>query len=137
MPAKLAQQAIDLGIVIRDSNDALRFYRDTLGLEHIGDAPLPEIGSPGVMHRLTCGGTLIKLVRLDERPVTANPPGGLAAATGYRYFTIRVTNLQELVGEVEAAGYKVPLRPMDIRPGVTIAMVEDSDGNWVEFVQAA
>jgi hypothetical protein len=27
--------------------------------------------------------------------------------------------------------------PREIRPGVTMAMVEDPDGNWVEFVHYA
>ena len=36
-----------------------------------------------------------------------------------------------------AGGYKVPVEPREIRPGVTIAMVEDPDGNWVEFLQTS
>ena len=37
-----------------------------------------------------------------------------------------------------AAGHKIvwPRRP-EVRPGVVIAMVEDPDGNWVEFIQSA
>ena len=32
-------------------------------------------------------------------------------------------------------GYTVRVDPTEIRPGVTIAMVEDPEGNWVEFLQ--
>ena len=35
----------------------------------------------------------------------------------------------------EDAGYKVAVKVREARPGVTIGMVEDPDGNWVEFVQ--
>ena len=34
------------------------------------------------------------------------------------------------------AGYAVKVKVTTIRPGITISMVEDPDGNWVEFLQA-
>ena len=134
MGVQLAKNAIDLGIVIRDSEASLRFYRDTLGFEHVADIPMP-LGGGGTMHRLNCGETLVKLVKFDNVPAAANPPGGLVGGTGYRYFTIIVTNLAEIMGACEAAGYKVAISMREARPGVTIGMVEDPDGNWVEFVQ--
>jgi glyoxylase I family protein len=136
MPAKISKQAIDLGIVISDSLASLRFYRDTLGLEYVAEVPLPNIGSPGIMHRLHCGETVVKLLVLDTPPPVTSPAAGPASAFGLRYFTIPVTNLEEIVAEVEAAGYAVPVRPMEARPGLMISMVEDPDGNWVEFIQA-
>ena len=33
MGMQLAKDSIDLGIVVRDADAALRFYRDTLGFE--------------------------------------------------------------------------------------------------------
>ena len=36
MGVKLAKKAVDLGIVVRDKDAAVKFYRDTLGLEQIG-----------------------------------------------------------------------------------------------------
>jgi len=35
-----------------------------------------------------------------------------------------------------AAGQKIVRPRTEVRPGVVIGMVEDSDGNWVEFIQA-
>jgi len=134
MGVQLAKQAIDLGIVIRDSEASLRFYRDTLGFEHVADIPMP-LGGGGTMHRLQCGETLVKLVKFDEVPPAANPPGGLSTATGLRYFTMIVSNLAEMMTACEAGGYKVVVSTREARPGVTIGMVEDPDGNWVEFVQ--
>jgi len=40
------------------------------------------------------------------------------------------------VAACQAGGYTVAVAPREIRPGVRIAMVEDPDGNWVEFLQA-
>ena len=35
-----------------------------------------------------------------------------------------------------AAGRKIVRTRTQVRPGVVIGMVEDPDGNWVEFIQA-
>jgi catechol 2,3-dioxygenase-like lactoylglutathione lyase family enzyme len=131
MGVKLTKDSIDLGVVVRDSEVALRFYRDTLGLEHLMDTPVP---GGGTMHRLACGTTLVKLVRLPEVPEAANPPGGLQGATGLRYFTISIDNLQDVLDECAAAGYPVIWQKREVRPGVFVGMVEDGEGNWVEFL---
>ena len=134
MGVELKKSAIDLGIVITDSEASLAFYRDLLGFEHVADTPMP-IGSGAMMHRLMCGDSMIKLVKLDENPEASAPPGGIPGATGYRYFTMIVTNLAEITGAVAEAGHKVRVDQAELRPGITISMVEDPDGNWVEFVQ--
>jgi predicted enzyme related to lactoylglutathione lyase len=40
----------------------------------------------------------------------------------------------EMVKEAEAADVTIAMPPTEIRSGVTIAMLEDPDGNWVELV---
>ena len=133
---KPTKDAIDLGIVIRDSGASLKFYRDTLGFTHVGDLPMPGSGR-GVMHWLLCGTTVIKLVKFDKVPAASNPLGGLGGASGYRYFTVSVDDLAGIAQRASDAGYRVPVKPGEIRPGVTIAMIEDPDGNWVELLQMA
>lgn len=134
MGVQLAKDSIDLGIVITDSEASLAFYRDLLGFEHVADTPMPA-GLDGTMHRLNCGSTLIKLVKLDEVPEARPARGGITGATGYRYFTMIVDNLAEITQAVKDAGHKVRMDTVEVRPGVTISMVEDPDGNWVEFVE--
>ncbi|MDZ7726862.1 MAG: VOC family protein [Dehalococcoidia bacterium] len=132
MGVQLAKDSIDLGIVMNDGDAALKFYRDTLGFEHVASTPMP--GGGGTMHRLLCGTSLIKVV-VPDSPVEAKAaPGGITGATGYRYWTISVNNLQEIADACEKAGYRVPVKPREIRPNVSIAMVEDPEGNWVEFL---
>ncbi len=133
MGVTLRKDSIDLGIVVSDSETALAFYRDVLGFEHVADTPMPG-AMKGTMHRLMCGTTLIKLVSLDDKPETAAPPGGITGATGFRYFTMQVSNLAEITEACRAAGSKVVIDQSEVRPGVTISMVTDPDGNWVEFV---
>ncbi|MDX1385542.1 MAG: VOC family protein, partial [Thermoanaerobaculia bacterium] len=74
---------------------------------------------------------------LDNAPAADAPPGGIAGAHGYRYWTISVSNLDELAAACEAAGYKLAITPREIRPGIKIAMIEDPDGNWVELLETA
>lgn len=134
MTAELSKNAIDLGIVTRDGPAALRFYRDTLGFRQEPDTPFPM---GGTMHRLWCGDSLIKLVVPDEMPQARPAGGGIAGASGYRYWTISISNLTELVEKCRSGGYRVRVEPREVRKGVTIAIVEDPDGNWVEFLQTA
>ena len=54
----------------------------------------------GTMYRLLCGTSLIKLVALAQAPAGAAPPGGIQGGTGYRYWTISVSNLDEIVDGV-------------------------------------
>jgi len=128
---QLTKDSIDLGIVVRDAEASLQFYRDTLGLADQGEMPMPG----GTMHRLLGGTSLIKLVSLSRAPAASAPPGGIAGATGYRYWTISVSNLDEVTARAEEAGRKVVISPREIRPGIKISMIEDPDGNWVELLQ--
>ena len=132
MGVALSKDSIDLGIVVRDAAASLAFYRDTLGLDYQGELPMPG-GS--VMHRLMSGTSLIKLVVHAETPEAAAPPGGIGGASGYRYWTMTVSNLDEATAACEEAGYNVPVSPREIRPGIKISMIEDPDGNWVELLE--
>jgi len=132
---KLTKQSIDLGIIVKDGPAALAFYRDLLGFKHEGDMPMP--GGGGTMHRLLCGDSLIKVVVPAKAPPAVSPPGGIGGATGYRYWTISVSNIAELVAACEKAGRNVVVPVREIRAGISIAIVEDPDGNWVEFLQQA
>ena len=133
MPVALAKTAIDLGIITTNGDAMLGFYRDTLGFRQEADTPFP---AGGVMHRLWCGDSLIKVVVPEAAPQEQVAKAPITRANGYRYWTITVSNITELVASCEAGGFKVAVPVTEVRPGVTIAMVEDPDGNWVEFLQS-
>jgi glyoxylase I family protein len=130
MSVNLTKDSIDLGIVTNDPAASIAFYRDVLGFEDLGEFPMPG----GSMQRLQCGTSTIKIVSMKRPPAGAAPPGGIGGGTGYRYWTMSVSNLPEIVAACEAAGAKIAIPITELRPGVTIAMVEDPDGNWVEFL---
>jgi catechol 2,3-dioxygenase-like lactoylglutathione lyase family enzyme len=131
MGVQLSKQSIDLGIVTKNGPAMLAFYRDVLGFKYLREMPMP--GGSGVMHQMLCGESMIKLVVLEQTPAEA-APGGIQGATGYRYWTITVSNLAELLQECVDKGHKVVMKEREIRPGVKIGIVADPDGNWVEFL---
>ena len=132
MGVNLTKDSIDLGIVTMNAAAMVGFYRDVLGFTDDGEMPMPG----GTMHRLRCGSSAIKLVSPSREPKATAPSGGIQGATGYRYWTISVDNLDDVVAACEAVGRKVAVPVTDLRPGIRIAIVEDPDGNWVEFLDA-
>jgi len=132
MPVELNKSAIDLGIVAKNADAMVDFYRDVLGFDYEGTADLPG----GIhMHRLWCGDSLIKILALEKAPAGEAPPGGITGGTGYRYWTITVSNLEAITEQCADAGRTVVVPVTEIRPGVRVSIVEDPDGNWVEFLE--
>ena len=132
MPVALNKNAIDLGIVTTNAESMVAFYRDVLGFRF--EAVLDMPGGTK-MHRLWCGDTLVKILQHQKSPPEVAAPGGIGGGTGYRYFTITVSNLEEITTACTDAGSKLAVPVTEIRPGVRISMVEDPDGNWVEFLE--
>lgn len=130
---QLTKDSIDLGIVVRDAQTALAFYRDLLGFQHVGEMPMP---GGGTMYRLMCGTSLIKVIEPTGSP-SSPTVGNITDAYGYRYFTMSVSNLEQITKACGDAGHKVLIGPVDIRPGITISIVQDPDGNLVEFLQTS
>ena len=126
---KPAKDSLDIGILVSDINKSLEFYHHQLGLEFIGEANVWY----GKIHRLRFGNSDLKLVDPLELP----PKGvlGLERQLGYRYITLCVQNLSEICSELQKKGVKFALEKTETRPGVQVAMVEDPDGNIVEFLQ--
>jgi predicted enzyme related to lactoylglutathione lyase len=123
---------IDLGIVVRDIDACLPFYRDVLGLPLLFDFDLPG-GSH--MWQLKVGPGVVKLVTHAPTPAAANPPGGSRGGTGLRYWTITVDDIDAAIAPCEAAGAPIPMRITQLMPGIRIAMVEDPEGNVVELLE--
>ncbi len=134
MTVDVIKGAIDIGIVTNNIDAMMVFYRDTLGLELDGTMPMP---GGGQMNRFKVGESVIKVIETDPKPAVQAPPGGIRGATGYRYWTITVSNLQACVDKAKAAGSTIIVSAKEVRPGITIAIIADPDGNWVELLETA
>ena len=132
MTLQINKAAIDIGIITRQPDAMMAFYNELLGLPVEATIPMP---GGGTMRRLKVGDTIVKIIDTDPAPADDAVPGGIRGATGYRYWTLHVSNLAAAVEEIEKAGHKVIVGPKVIREGITIAMIEDPDGNWVELLE--
>ena len=132
MSITITKTSIVIGIVCNDIDAMLTFYGETLGLPLEGTIPMP---GGGKMNRFKVGDSVIKVIELDPTPETQAAPGGIRGATGYRYWTITCSNLADCVTRAEAAGAKIVVAAKEVRPGITIAIIADPDGNWVELLQ--
>jgi len=126
---KSAKEALDLGILVGNIDASLKFYQETLGLEKVAETKLPM----GLMHRLSFGNSFFKLI--DPKEVPPKGPTGLNAQLGFRYVTFPVTNITEICEALKDKGVPFAMPETELMPGVRIAMVQDPDGNIVEFVQ--
>ena len=61
----------------------------------------------------------------------------ISQALGYRYITLLVENIEELLEKVTADGHVLAMTLTRLGNGTMIAMVSDPDGNVVELVEEA
>ena len=126
---KPAKDSLDLGMLVSDIKASLEFYRDTLGLDYVGEVPVWF----GTMHRLRFGRSDFKIIQPNTMPTKG--PIGLENQLGFRYVTFVIQDLTGLCNELQSRGVEFYLPEKELRPGVRIAMVKDPDGNIVEFVE--
>jgi catechol 2,3-dioxygenase-like lactoylglutathione lyase family enzyme len=129
MVAKLNKDFIEIGIVVSDAERSLTFYRDVLGLPYLGDLTFPGAH----MWRFAAGTSVVKLLEHDPAPEAANPRGD-APAVGFRYMSLFVENLDEVVADCAAFGSAVPIPVTAFGDAVRFAFVEDPDGNRIELL---
>merc|ERR1719469_1134587 len=77
-------------------------------------------------------------VRQHATPPPAKVVGGeVGSATGYRYWTMHVSNLDAMLERCKGAGVKVTKGPVDLLGGMMrLAFVEDPDGNLIELLES-
>ena len=128
MAAQLSKAHVDVGIVTPRIEEALAFYRDLLGFVPVLVLPRPM----GDIHVLAAGAALVKLVDVPGAP--EGTKGEIDAAGGFRYLTIWVDNLDEVLADCRAAGVHVLAEPHEVAPGTLALLVHDPDGNVVEVL---
>ena len=138
------------GLVVRDLDRMVAFYRDALGLQVLREVDAGPDGSrhtgvPGARRRLAFlgfpdGGHQLELVQYLE---PQSPPGHLAVnALGASHLCFNVRGLGEVYRALRNRGvrFQTPLveRRDEGRGTVTrICYGQDPEGNWLEFLEVA
>jgi catechol 2,3-dioxygenase-like lactoylglutathione lyase family enzyme len=128
---QLTRLGLDVGLVTRDGERLLAFYRDVLGLPLAGEVAIPGTGR---IRRLQVGESMLRIFEPETAPLAPAADTGFAARSGYRYCTLSVANLDEVVTACRVAGRRISVEIRELRPGMRVAMVEDPDGNTLELV---
>lgn len=114
-----------VSVICSDTDRALGFYRDLLGLAVLPERP--DLGYPGAW--LAIGERQIHLMELPNPDAVSGRPvhGGRD-----RHFAVEVTDLQWLIGRLESAG--IPFTAS--RSGRRALFCRDPDGNALEFIES-
>jgi uncharacterized glyoxalase superfamily protein PhnB len=123
-----AKQAVDVGIVARNADVLVAFYRDVLGLEYV-EAFDTRIGR---IHRLRFGGSWVKIVEGDStEPVVPHT----FAEPGMRYLTFEITDVDDVWQRLLNSGAAVvaPLQE-HAGTGAKAGSVSDPEGNVIELL---
>lgn len=131
MAIELTKPSLDVGIVTRDFDRMMAFYRDVLGFPAEEPAVFPGIGT---VHRLRVGDSILRLLNPERAaPVSDLPNEAVHSAAGLRYITLAVREMGEVIEACRRFGVTVARPPKEVRPGVVVATVQDPDGNWIEL----
>src|SRR4051794_36983000 len=133
MAVQLTKDSFDLGIVVADIEASLAFYRDFLGLPFQRVMPMSKTTK---LHFLAAGTGAIKLWEVTEPPAPNQKGWPLEGAPGFRYITLSISNIDEVVDAAGSASIEVRVPVTELMPGVKIAILADPDGNSVELLQA-
>lgn len=114
-----------IGVLVADTDRALAFYRDVLGLRV--DLARPDLGYPGAW--LALGAQQIHLLELPN----PDPAEGRPTHAGRdRHGALHVDDLAELKDRLERAGIAYTTS----RSGRRALFCRDPDGNGWEFTEA-
>ena len=131
--SNLASEAIDVGIVTSNGLLMLDFYENILGLKKEGEIPFEGLG---IVNKFIIGSGYIKVLVLEDKAKFENKIGDFKTVSGIRYLTIHLLNLNDFITNCLSNAVFVATEPIEIRPGVNVAVINDPDGNMIELMQS-
>jgi catechol 2,3-dioxygenase-like lactoylglutathione lyase family enzyme len=136
-------------LAIADTDKSVKFYNEILGFSMKSAAAFNDnktmadtAGVPGGKFRQsrspipgsTSGVTLIEFAGVDRKPLT-----GRVQDPGTAILQLRVADVTALIKKLKAAGVPVTTvggEPVDVGPGLKIAIVRDPNNLYLELVQS-
>jgi len=115
----------EVGLVPREVEAMLAFYRDVIGLKIHSESQIPG----GVNRRFLCGTTVVKHLCLDRQPMEGVK--GVMAGYGLRQLTLVLPDFDAAIARLAARGGEPRVsQGQNLRYHFT----EDPDGNVIELV---
>jgi lactoylglutathione lyase len=112
-----------VAMAVRSLTEHRRFYGDILGFAE-------QSWSGGPAFRL--GDSLLLLAQDDV--ATLDP---VRQATGWRYITLQIADIDAVHDELRGNGVREGLAPVTLGDVARISMILDPDGNWIELSRRA
>ncbi|MBT5817954.1 MAG: VOC family protein [Proteobacteria bacterium] len=119
-----------VALTVGDVDATRSFLSGVLGFAEGKSEEVPSMGT--TKFEFAAGATTLKVWQIDGLLAETGP---VQAYSGIRYLTAEVDNIDAVLTRARDAGRNIPIEPLDIVPGVKIAMVEDPDGNWFELLE--
>lgn len=135
---------LEVGLVAGDIAALLAFYQEALDCKLLTDISAPAevsrragLSADGyrVIRLETLGGDRFKLAQpLGELRESVRDPHPIFRA-GCAYLTFIVDDLMAIASRVQMAGGRMHSQGVvTLRPGVSMFLATDPEGNWLEFV---
>ena len=112
-----------VAMAVRSLDEHRRFYRDILGFAE-------QSWSGGPAFRL--GDSLLLLEQ--DGAATLDP---VRQATGFRYITLQIADIDAVHADLRSKGVREGLAPITLGDVARISMILDPDGNWIELSRRA
>lgn len=132
------------GVVVRDREAAIQFYRDMLGLSVEREYERTGAGIEAVvgLKRAHLRSAMMKApdgFRLELIEYVCPSPTDQATsarnAIAASHVAFRVTGIQGLFLQLAAAGVRHLSPPVELTPGRLVCYLCDPDGNWIELIE--
>ena len=133
----LGKPSLNVVITVSDMEKAMTFYGDVLGLEKMSPIPFSDktadvfFPEAVVMQRFNVGGHEIKLI--PGLASTKKREGGVDNAIGFRMINYPIADIDAFKARLNAHGYPEPEISSMAGTPYRFGLLEDPDGNTVEF----
>lgn len=120
-----------VAVTVLDMERSVRFYRDLLGFDVLGQLLLDE-GTFKIVY-LRSGGAHVELFAFRDHDAEA-AVGVPDTVGGFKHVAFQTDDVDGIAARLQAAGVAFTLDPLDAAGGVRLAFFRDPDGNLLELV---
>ncbi|WP_129113921.1 VOC family protein [Halegenticoccus tardaugens] len=131
------------GVTVSNMDDALEFYRDTLGMEELDQLSFASeefskfVGVEDVdveLVFLDANGCAVELLEYNHPPGDDANDGVSNNDVGAAHFCLEVDNLDSVYDDLRSEGVEFINPPQTLDNGAEVAYMYDPDGNVVELL---